>query len=89
MFEASKLKRQLDQVKKGVRKHDSDIGELKTVLDDAKTLLGEIDRRSKGTDDLVKLGFIVLVLTALGIAIAFLNLTVDVYHSQIINAIPK
>ncbi len=48
-------------------------------LDEAKKLLKQIELQQKQTNDIVYYGFIFLAFTALGIAISFLNLVVDVY----------
>ena len=46
----------------------------------------EIERRQKDVSQIVYLGFLIVAITTLGIAIAFLNLVVDVYNTKGINS---
>ncbi len=65
---------------------DKKLGEHTLLLQDLKeketqfdNLLVKLNKRQDDTNNLVYLGFIFLAFTALGIAISFLNLVVDVY----------
>lgn len=56
-------------------------------IDEAEKLLKKVKEQQNQTFQLVYLGFLILVFTALGVAIGFLNLVIDVYNSKVINAI--
>jgi uncharacterized Rmd1/YagE family protein len=77
--ETGELKALYDHVlktRKDISRHESDIREIKVVLEGAKSLLADLNRRSKGTEDLVQLGWIVIVITALGVAVALVSLII-------------
>jgi|GEM_PF-4606393 len=67
--------------------HREEIDSIKEVQTRAETLLEKVEKRQGNIEQLVYLGFLIIAFTALGIAIAFLNLVVDVYNTKTINSI--
>lgn len=66
--------------------HREEIDSIKEVQTRAETLLEKVEKRQGNIEQLVYLGFLIIAFTALGIAIAFLNLVVDVYNTKTINS---
>ncbi len=77
----AELKSDLDKTKKVTNE------ELNDLHISIKQVEKVVNDRLRGMESLISAGFLIVALTALGIAIAFLNLLVDVYNSKIVNAI--
>jgi hypothetical protein len=56
-----------------------ELKEIKNLQSEVELLLKKIENKQESIQNLVYIGFIFLGFTALGIAISFLNLVVDVY----------
>lgn len=75
-----------EQTQQSLIEHKEEIDGIKEVQDRAESLLDKIEKRQGNIEQLVYLGFLIIAFTALGIAIAFLNLVVDVFNTKAINS---
>lgn len=71
------ISREMRALRNKVKDFDNKMMRQAATISDVYEVL---DRRLKGTEDLVRIGFIITAFTALGISIAFLELVMQVYQ---------